>query len=217
MEQLDEMRSRMDRFEKLLENLIVIQTSQNPALAAHLAPTLHRPLSNSGPTRARTQRSPHRRRVSILRLPSGLRPLSRPSRRTNGALPTTSPRHRWPTWKKETPMISSRCVTGQRNVLTHPARRRGSRRTHPVRTHLHLDVSKSRGCKGRASTPANSSPGRLGRLVSQPAVLLPDRSCGPRPRSAVLCGVLRSMVSLGGHGRVHVGSRALQCHSSPWK
>jgi hypothetical protein len=40
MEQLDEMRSRMDRFEKLLENLIVIQTSQNPAIAAQLAPTV---------------------------------------------------------------------------------------------------------------------------------------------------------------------------------
>jgi hypothetical protein len=41
------MRSRMDRFEKLLENLIVIQTSQNPALAAHLAPTLPGGTSNT--------------------------------------------------------------------------------------------------------------------------------------------------------------------------
>lgn len=47
MEQLDEMRSRMDRFEKLLENLIVIQTSQNPALAAQLAPTLPGGTSNT--------------------------------------------------------------------------------------------------------------------------------------------------------------------------
>jgi hypothetical protein len=40
LEQLEEMRSRMDRFEKLLENLIMIQTNQYPTTAGQVGLTL---------------------------------------------------------------------------------------------------------------------------------------------------------------------------------